>query len=107
MNLEEARFLETVKNGRDMDDVRQERQEQRIFIVRNTLNCLFIILALVAMAGIGYYWYSGNAALRLWSIGIGIIAVLLKMVEATLRMSSMVKKPQGIHSHKRKVSQDN
>lgn len=102
MNLEEARFLETVKHGKDAEEVEQERHEQRLFVVRNMLNCLFIILALVAMAGIGYYWYSGNTAIRLWSIGTGIIAVLLKMVEATLRMSAMIKKPQGIRSHQRK-----
>lgn len=101
MDLEEARFLERVKQGDNTEEQQEDKREQRLFIVRNTLNCLFILLALAAMLGIGYYWYSGNPDIRLWSIGIGITAVLLKMVEATLRMSSMVRKPNGMSTHKR------
>lgn len=104
MDLEEARFLEKLHNGEDQQEKMKDRRAQRLFIVRNTLNALFIILALAAMVGIGYYWYSGNVTVRLWSIGIGIIAVLLKMVEATLRMSSMLQKPKSTSKHKRKKS---
>lgn len=102
MDLEEARFLERVHKGEDREESMQDRRARRLFIVRNTLNGLFILLALAAMVGIGYYWYSDNTSVRLWSISIGIIAVLLKMVEATMRMSTMLQKPKGSSVHKRK-----
>lgn len=104
MDLEDARFLDRVKEGDDGKEQQEDKREQRLFIVRNTLNCLFILLALAAMCGIGYYWYSGNTDIRLYSFGIGITAVLLKMVEATLRMTSMIRKPNSLNTHRRKRS---
>ena len=50
-------------------------------------------LAVVAMAGIGFSWGSDNT--YAWAYGVGIVAVLIKMVEALLRMPGLLRKPQA------------
>ena len=61
--------------------------------IRNILNFLFIILALVAMVGIGIYKFAENnpeAALKFYYVGLA--AVIIKMVEALFRIPDMTKK---------------
>lgn len=68
---------------------RKEQQKQRMtrnLFIRNILNALFIIVALVAMIGIivakehVMVWYS-----------VGLFAVIIKMVEVMLRMPGIKK----------------
>lgn len=101
MNLDEQRFLEEVRNGRNPNDERQQHEKQRMLFVRNILNSVFILLALLAMVGMAYTWYVHNDRIRIFSIGLGIVAVLIKMVEATLRMTTMLRRPQASQHHVR------
>lgn len=71
----------------------RRRRPDRLLFVRNILNAVFILLAVVAMAGIGFSWGSDNT--YAWAYGVGIAAVLIKMVEALLRMPGLLRKPQA------------
>lgn len=56
--------------------------------IRNVLNTVFILLALTAMAGI----VAAPAGKLMTWYGIGLFAVLVKMVEVMLRMPGVRKK---------------
>ena len=61
--------------------------------IRNILNFVFIILALVAMVGIGMYKFAQNdPAMALKFYYVGLAAVIIKMVEALFRIPDMTKK---------------
>ena len=62
--------------------------DNRLFL-RNILNSIFIILAILAMVGV-LIFKSGTLWLSV-SYGVGIVAVLVKMVEVMLRMPGMKK----------------
>ncbi len=62
--------------------------DNRLFL-RNILNSIFIILAILAMIGV-LIFNSGTLWLSI-SYGVGIVAVLVKMVEVMLRMPGMKK----------------
>ena len=55
----------------------------RNLYVRNILNTLFILMAIIAMVGIVLTDKGGN--LMAW-YGLGLFAVVVKMVEVVLRM---------------------
>ncbi|MBR1712200.1 MAG: hypothetical protein IJ722_02195 [Alloprevotella sp.] len=101
MTREEQDFLERLNNpeAAQQRDTATEK-ERRLLFLRNVLNGLFILLACAAMGCIAYSWFSEASQVRLYGIGIGIAAVLLKMVEATMRMTTMLQKPKGL-SHGR------
>ncbi|EHG20920.1 hypothetical protein HMPREF9332_01954 [Alloprevotella rava F0323] len=101
MNLDEQRFLEEVRNGRRKEDEQQQLKERKLLFIRNIMNGVFILLSLIAMIGMAYTWYAENEPIRLLSIGIGVVAVLIKMVEATLRMTTMLRRPHGPQRHAR------
>lgn len=64
----------------------QEQQRHRMsrnLMVRNVLNALFIILAVVAMVGIVASDPEGS--LMTW-YAVGLVAVVVKMIEVVLRM---------------------
>jgi len=86
------------------DELREEqalRKERRMLQLRNVLNIIFMVLALVAMVGLAYAMWKGSPRVRTASLVVGIVAVLVKMVEASLRMGNMLHKPQGLSTHKR------
>ena len=60
----------------------------RNLYLRNILNTLFIILSLVAMIGIVVS--DKGRGLMVW-YGVGLFAVIIKMIEAVLRMPGMKK----------------
>lgn len=64
----------------------ERRRPGRLFLVRNTLNCVFIVMALVAMVGIVADG-RGNHTM-IW-YGLGLFAVVIKMTEVLLRMPGM------------------
>ncbi len=83
----------TPGNGHDiLEQLRQSRQAQRKrrmthnLFLRNILNSIFIIVALVAMIGI----LVDNTRTMLW-YSVGLFAVIIKMVEVVLRMPGIKK----------------
>lgn len=69
----------------------ERRKMSRMLYIRNVLNSVFIILAVIAMIGIGLSWGDVTPS---WCLIIALIAVIVKMAEAALRMPSMLRKPQ-------------
>ena len=69
----------------------ERRKMSRMLYIRNVLNSVFILLAVIAMIGIGLSWGETTPA---WCLYLALIAVIIKMAEAALRMPSMLRKPQ-------------
>ena len=72
------------------DELQELRRQHRILVIRNWLNSIFIVLALLAIAGV-IYFKAGERGLMI-SYGIGVLAVLIKMVEAMFRMPGIFNK---------------
>ena len=87
MNSEENDILERLKHP-EREPERAERD--KLFLLRNVLNTIFILMALVAMIGIAFSWYF--TADVTWCYILGLCAVFVKMVEAMFRMPHMLKK---------------
>ncbi len=83
---EETDILERLKHP---EREAERRKMGRGLFIRNILNCIFIIVALVAMVGV---LGVPNDSPRLnWYYGLGLIAVIIKMVEVMLRMPGFKK----------------
>lgn len=78
----------------------ERRKMSRMLYIRNVLNSVFILLSVIAMIGIGLSWGDVTPS---WCLTIALIAVIVKMAEAALRMPSMLRKPQR---HKRAVDDE-
>ena len=65
---------------------RQKQQMSRNLFIRNILNVLFIIVALVAMVGI----LVSKEHIMVWYV-VGLFAVMIKMVAVMLRMPGFKK----------------
>ena len=74
----------------EKDELQALRRERRNLIIRNWLNGLFIILALIAIVGV-LYFRAGERGLTL-SYGIAILAIIVKMVEAIFRLPGVFNK---------------
>ena len=74
----------------EKDELQAMRRERRNLIIRNWLNGLFIILALIAIVGV-LYFRAGERGLTL-SYGIAILAIIVKMVEAIFRLPGVFNK---------------
>ncbi len=72
------------------DELQAMRRERRNLIIRNWLNGLFIVLALIAIVGV-LYFRAGERGLTL-SYGIAILAIIVKMVEAIFRLPGVFNK---------------
>ena len=70
---------------------KERRKMSRMLYIRNVLNSVFILLSVIAMIGIGLSWGDVTPS---WCLIIALIAVIVKMAEAALRMPSMLRKPQ-------------
>lgn len=62
----------------------------RYFALRQLLNVLFILMAVVAMVGIAVGWSGGGVPV--WAYPLALVSVLIKMVEAMLRMPGMLRR---------------
>ena len=96
MTEEELQFLEEVKAGERI--YHQQREEdlkaRKNLMIRNVLNSVFILLAIIAMVCIlvGKYKHHNSVA---WSgYMTGIVAVIIKMGETLMRFSTMARKPR-------------
>ena len=69
----------------------ERRKMSRMLYIRNVLNSVFILLSVIAMVGIGLSWGDVTPS---WCLIIALIAVIVKMAEAALRMPSMLRKPR-------------
>ena len=65
---------------------KERRQKTKNLFLRNILNSIFILVALAAMIGI----LVDNNHIMIW-YGVGLFAVLIKMVEVLLRMPGLRK----------------
>lgn len=72
------------------DELQELRRQHRILVIRNWLNSIFIVLALLTIAGV-LYFKAGERGLMI-SYGVGVLAVLIKMVEAMFRMPGIFNK---------------
>ena len=70
----------------------KQKAEDKTLFVRNILNSVFIILAIIAMVGV-LVTKAGSTALHI-CYGIGITAILVKMAEVMMRMPGMLKKTE-------------
>ena len=67
----------------------ERRKMSRNLFLRNILNSVFILLAIIAMVGI-VVSAKGEKSMMLW-YGLGLFAVIIKMVEVVLRMPGIKK----------------
>jgi len=74
----------------EKDELQAMRRERRNLIIRNWLNGLFIVLALIAIVGV-LYFRAGERGLTL-SYCIAILAIIVKMVEAIFRLPGVFNK---------------
>ena len=74
----------------EKDELQAMRRERRNLIIRNWLNGLFIVLALIAIVGV-LYFRAGERGLTI-SYGIAILAIIVKMVEAIFRLPGVFNK---------------
>lgn len=68
----------------------RERRQQRLLVLRNWLNGIFMLLALIAIVGV-LLFKAGDIRLYI-SYGIALLAILIKMVEALFRMPGIFNK---------------
>ena len=66
------------------------RRQRRLLILRNWLNGVFMLLALIAIIGV-LLFKAGDIRLYI-SYGIALLAILVKMVEAIFRMPGIFNK---------------
>ncbi|MBC8625634.1 hypothetical protein H8527_02305 [Alloprevotella sp. Lung230] len=66
------------------------RRQRRLLSLRNWLNGVFMLLALIAIIGV-LLFKAGDIRLYI-SYGIAILAILVKMVEAIFRMPGIFNK---------------
>lgn len=62
----------------------KERSAQKNLFVRNILNGFFMLVAVIAMAGL--LIYRDSPSMKTWFYGVGLLAVVVKMIEVVLRM---------------------
>lgn len=74
----------------EKDELEAMRRQHRNLVIRNWLNGIFIVLALIAIVGV-LYFRSGDRGLTL-SYGIAILAIIVKMVEAIFRLPGVFNK---------------
>lgn len=78
-------ILERLRHPKRTKELR--RQITRNLFIRNILNSIFILIALIAMIGI----LIDKAHLMIW-YAIGLFSVIIKMVEVMLRMPGIKNK---------------
>ena len=71
----------------------ERRREDKTLFIRNILNGIFMILAVVAMVGVLVFSESRRGTL--FSYAPALLAVVIKMVEVMMRMPGMMRKPSA------------
>lgn len=86
------------------EDLLEAKARHRNLVLRNWLNGIFMIVAAVAMIGIFVYRNSPQRLNQFYIIA--VIAVIIKMVEAILRMPGILRKPKGLNKSIQKKTED-
>ena len=74
---------------RQEEELEVQRKERCLLFIRNIVNGVFMLLAVIAMVGI--IVFSNSETGTMWSYCIGLVAVLVKMVEVCMRLGKMKK----------------
>lgn len=72
------------------EQIKEQRRERRMLIIRNWLNSAFILLAVIAMVGIVYF--KKDEPGYYYSYGVAVVGVIIKMIEALFRMPGFGRK---------------
>lgn len=64
------------------------KNQDKTLVIRNILNCIFIFIAVIAMLCIIFSDQIGNLYI---GYGLGLFAIIVKMVEVVLRMPGLRK----------------
>lgn len=70
----------------------RHRPNQRLFY-RNIINGTFILLAAIAMIGLGVSWTGATSPT--WCYALALLAVFVKMIDVVLRIPDMLKRPKA------------
>lgn len=89
MNTEDTDILERLKHP---EREAGRRKMSRNLYVRNVLNSIFILLALVAMVGV--LVADSQGGIPSWCMIVALIAVMIKICESAMRMPTMLHKPR-------------
>ena len=76
----------------------RHRHDKRLFY-RNIINGTFILLAAVAMIGLGVSWTGSTSPT--WCYGVALLAVFVKMFDVVLRIPDMLKRPKKLQLNNR------
>ena len=86
LNTPQSNETDILERLRHPERESERRKPSRNLFLRNILNGIFILLAIIAMVGIVASGQGGD--MMLW-YGLGLFAVIIKMVEVVLRMPGM------------------
>ena len=77
-------------------------ERDRLFVLRNWLNAIFILMAAISIGGVACAWI-GDGPAPTWPTHLCVVAVIIKMVEVALRMPVMVHRKEGNDRRQRKA----
>lgn len=83
---------ETQNSIQEKQRMTDEMKAYKLLRLRNLLNIVFILLAIVAMIGIGIGLTQEEPSN--WGYVVGVVAVLVKFAEAMLRMPTSLNQPR-------------
>lgn len=76
-------------------------ERDRLFVLRNWLNAIFILMAAISIGGIACAWM-GDGQTPTWPTHLCVVAVIIKMVEVALRMPVMLHRKEDNDRRQRK-----
>lgn len=68
----------------------EQKRERKMLVIRNWLNSIFIILAIIAI--IGVLVFKSDDPMLYYSYAVAVIAVIIKMIETIFRMPGIGRK---------------
>ena len=77
-------------------------ERDRLFVLRNWLNAIFILMAAISIGGVACAWI-GDGPAPTWPTHLCVVAVIIKMVEVALRMPVMLHRKEGNDRRQRKA----
>lgn len=77
-------------------------ERDRLFVLRNWLNAIFILMAAISIGGVACAWI-GDGPAPTWPTHLCVVAVIIKMVEVALRMPVMLHLKEGNDRRQRKA----
>lgn len=84
------------------DGQKAASERDRLFVLRNWLNAIFILMAAISIGGVACAWI-GDGPAPTWPTHLCVVAVIIKMVEVALRMPVMLHRKEGNDRRQRKA----